>query len=436
MHVARHADAAASRRAGAASSLRAAGVLGYTRTPMAPREAFLAGYVRTAFGRADPRRGVFRQVRSDDLAVGALHAVCARSGLARDAVDGVILGAVEMMGEQAHPGTAIPFLAGFPPHVTGLSLERACTTAMMSVHVATMQVQCGLADAVLSGGLDSMTHFRIPTITDGMDMSEVIAQGGHMLAAMNPNPRLFDLVNPIELNGGQGAERLAERYGIDRDAMDRWALRSHQRAVAARERLREEIVPMDGLDLEGRPTVVRDDQGPRADTSLEKIAALRPVYRPDGAITAATSSGQADGAAVCVVASADAVRRLGLAPLARIHTIATGACSPTDLIASAIPATRRAFERSGLGWRDMAVIEVNEAFACAPLAVMREFGIDDAERVNPNGGACALGHPVGASGARLVGTAALELRRRGGRFALATICGGMGQGAATILEAV
>jgi acetyl-CoA acetyltransferase len=159
------------------------------------------------------------------------------------------------------------------------------------------------------------------------------------------------------------------------------------------------------------------------------------VYRPDGIITAATSSGQADGAAVCVVASGDALRRHGLSPLARLHTIATGACAPTDLIASAIPATQRAFAASGLGWRDMTVIEVNEAFACAPMAVMREFGIDDAERVNPNGGACALGHPVGASGARLVGTAALELRRRGGRFALATICGGMGQGAATILEA-
>ena len=255
-----------------------------------------------------------------------------------------------------------------------------------------------------------------------------------MLAAMNPNPRLFERVNPIELNGGQGAERLAERYGITRAEMDAWALRSHQRAIAARARLREEIVAVDGLDPDGQPVRVTDDQGPRADTTLEKIAALAPVYRPDGRITAATSSGQADGAAVCLVASDAAARRLGLAPLARLHTIATGACAPTDLIASAIPATRRAFERSGLGWRDMSVIEVNEAFASAPLAVAREFGIDDPERINPNGGACALGHPVGASGARLVGTAALELRRRGGRFALATICGGMGQGAATILE--
>jgi acetyl-CoA acyltransferase len=399
------------------------------------RDAVLAGYVRTPFGRADPARGVFRNVRSDDLAVVVLHEVLRRTGIAAGDVHGIILGAVEMMGEQAHPGTAIPFLAGFPDHVVGLSIERACTTAMMAVHIAAMQIQCGLGDVFLAGGLDSMTHFRIPTIKDGMDMDDVIKQGGHMLAAMNPNPKLFDLVNPIELNGGQGAERLAEQYDITREAMDRWALRSHQRAIAARDRLRDEIVPVEGLDLAGRPVTVRDDQGPRADTSYDRIAALPPVYRPDGRITAATSSGQADGAAVCLLMSAAEANRRGLTPLARIHTIATGACAPTDLIRSAIPATSRAFERSGLGQRDMSVIEVNEAFASAPIALMREFGIEDDGRVNPNGGACALGHPVGASGARLVGTIALELRRRGGRYGLAAICGGMGQGAATILEA-
>ena len=400
------------------------------------RDAVLVGYVRSPFGRADPRRGVFRTVRSDDLAVAVLQELLGRTGIAPGDVDGVLLGAVEMMGEQAHPGTTVPFLAGFPDHVVGLSLERACTTAMMSVHVAAMQVQTGLGDVYVAGGLDSMTHFRIPTIKDGMDMEAVIKEGGHMLAAMNPNPRLFERVNPIELNGGQGAERLAERLGITREAMDRWALESHRRAIAARERLHEEILPLPGLDADGASITVRDDQGPRADTTYEKIAALAPVYRADGRITAATSSGQADGAAMCLVMSSDVAARRGLAPLARIHTIATGACAPTDLIYSAVPATRRALARSGLRLDDMAVIEVNEAFACAPLALMRELDFTDASRVNPNGGACALGHPVGASGARLVGTTALELRRRGGRYGLATICGGMGQGAATILERI
>jgi acetyl-CoA acetyltransferase family protein len=398
------------------------------------RDAVLVGYVRSAFGRADPRRGVFRHVRSDDLAVAVLLEVLRRARVPAADVDGVLLGAVEMMGEQAHPGTTVPFLAGFPDHVVGLSLERACTTAMMSVHVATMQIQTGQGDVYVAGGLDSMTHFRIPTIKDGMDMESVIKEGGHMLATMNPNPKLFDRVNPIELNGGQGAERLAERLGITRERMDRWALESHRRAIAARDRLREEIVPIAGLGAEGETVTVRDDQGPRADTTYEKIAALRPVYRPDGRITAASSSGQADGAAMCLLMSAEAAARRGLAPLARVHTIATGACAPTDLIYSAIPATRRALERAQLGLADMTVIEVNEAFACAPLALMHELDLSDASRVNPNGGACALGHPVGASGARLVGTTALELARRGGRYGLATICGGMGQGAATILE--
>jgi acetyl-CoA acetyltransferase family protein len=400
------------------------------------RDAVLVGYVRTPFGRADARRGVFRAVRSDDLAVAALQELLRRAAVAPSEVDGVLLGAVEMMGEQAHPGTTVPFLAGFPDHVVGMSLERACTTAMMSVHIATMQIQTGLGEVFVAGGLDSMTHFRIPTIKDGMDMDSVIKEGGHMLAAMNPNPKLFDRVNPIELNGGQGAERLAERLGITREAMDRWALASHQRAIAGRERLRDEIVPLEGLDADGNAITVRDDQGPRADTTYEKIAALAPVYRADGRITAATSSGQADGAAMCLLMEADAAARRGLVPLARIHTIAAGACAPTDLIYSAVPATRRALARANLRLDDMATIEINEAFACAPLALMRELDFDDASRVNPNGGACALGHPVGASGARLVGTAALELDRRGGRYALATICGGMGQGAATILERI
>jgi acetyl-CoA acyltransferase len=400
-----------------------------------PRDAVLAAYVRTPFGRADPKRGFFREVRSDDLALLVLDEIVRRGRLERGDVDGILLGAVEMMGEQAHPATAIPFLAGFPPTM-GLSLERACTTAMMAIHVATLAVRGGEGDVYIAGGLDSMTHFRIPVVRDGMDMSEVIAEGGTMLSAMNPNPKLFDVVNPIELNGGQGAERLAERLGITREEMDRWALESHRRAVDALRagRFRDEILPVEGLDLDGTRRPFDFDQGPRPDTSYEKIASLPPVYNPEGSITAATSSGQADGAAVCLVTSRAWAHERGLQPLATISTLGWGACAPTDLIYSAIPATRRALERSRLSLDEMGVVEVNEAFACAPIAWMRELGFADATRVNPNGGACAIGHPVGASGARLVGTTALEMRRRGARYGLAAICGGMGQGAATILE--
>ncbi len=402
------------------------------------REAVLVGYVRTPFGKADPQRGFFRNVRSDDLAVIVLREILKRTGVAAQDVDGIILGAVEMMGEQAHPGTAIPFLAGFPPHVTGLSLERACTTAMMSVHIATMNVQCGQGDVYIAGGLDSMTHFRIPVIKDGMSMDEVIKQSGTMLSTMNPNPKMAEMINLIDLNGGQGAERLCERFDISRADMDRWALGSHQRAVAARERLKDEIVPVEGLLPDGSSAPIDYDQGPRADTTLEKISSLPPIYRQDGRISAATASGQADGAAVCMIMSRERALALGLTPLARIHTIATGACAPTDLIYSAIPATHRALHLSGLGMADLEVIEINEAFACAPIALMREFKMPEtaAEKINVNGGAVAIGHPVGASGARLVGTLALELRRCGARLGLATICGGMGQGAATILENV
>lgn len=404
------------------------------------REAVLVGYVRTAFGKADPVRGFFRNVRSDDLAVAVLHEILRRTDVEAKDIDGIILGAVEMLGEQAHPGTAIPFLAGFPPHVTGFSVERACTTAMMSVHVATMYVQCGYGDVYIAGGLDSMTHFRIPAIKDGMDMSEVVKEAGTMLSTMNPNPKMGEMVNLIELNGGQGAERLCDQLDISREEMDQWALRSHQRAVAATRsgRLGEEIVPVTGVLPDGTAAAIDCDQGPRADTSIERIRSLPAVYRAEGRISAATAAQQSDGAAVCMVMSAQRAQALGLMPLARIHTIATGACAPTDLIYSAVPATQKALNRSGLKMDDFDVIEVNEAFACAPIALMRELGMKDAdvEKININGGACALGHPVGASGARLVGTTALELRRRAGRFGLAAICGGMGQGAATILEAL
>jgi len=248
----------------------------------------------------------------------------------------------------------------------------------------------------------------------------------------------MERINPIELNGGQGAERLCERFDITRRELDEWALLSHRRAVAAHDagRFADEIVPLEGLSPDGAKVLVDRDQGPRADTSLEKIAGLQPIYRPDGRITAAAASGQADGAAVCMIMSRQAAERRGMRPLARIHTLGVGACDPRDLIYSAIPATHKALERSGLAMRDMDVVEINEAFACAPIALMREFEMGDAgrEKINVNGGACALGHPVGASGARLVGTLALEMRRRGSHYGLATICGGMGQGAATILE--
>src|SRR3990172_7149422 len=198
---------------------------------------------------------------------------------------------------------------------------------------------------------------------------------------------MMERINPIELNGGQGAERLCERFNISRAELDAWALLSHRRAIAAQQagRFAEEIIPVEGVLPDGTPALIDRDQGPRADPSPEKIAALQPIYRPDGRIAAASASGQADGAAVCMIMSRAEATRRGVRPLARIHTIGLGACDPRDLIYSAIPATHRALERAGLAMEDMDAIEINEAFACAPITLMREFRMPEGsgEKINP-----------------------------------------------------
>ena len=400
------------------------------------KEAVLVDAVRTPFCRSGDK-GFFRNVRSDDMGVVVLQELAKRTRVDPALVDEVILGAVEMMGEQAHPGRNVLFLANFPFEVPGLSLERACVTAMSSIHVAAMSIQCGIGDIYIAGGIDSMTHLSLPVVTPDTDFDALLKVQGTMLSAMNPKPRMYQRANPVDLVGGVTAEKLAEMYDIPRDEMDRWALMSHQRAVAAQRegRFRDEIVPIEGELLDGTRKLVDLDQGPRADSTLEKIASLPTPFKPvGGRINAASSSGTADGAAAVMLMSKDKAREFGLKPLATIRAMAVAACDPTIMGYSVVPATRKALNYVGLSTDDMELIEVNEAFAVVPLVLMREFGIKDAERINVNGGACALGHPVGASGARLVGTLAYEMLRRGSRWGLATICGGFGQGGATILE--
>jgi acetyl-CoA acetyltransferase family protein len=294
-----------------------------------------------------------------------------------------------------------------------------------------------MADVYIAGGLDSMTHLAIPTMRADMDMMEVIAQPGTLMSAMDPNPKLFEMMNPMELTGGVAAEKMCDEYGISREEMDRWAHESHVRAVAAHEagRFRDEIAPIEALLPDGTAFMMDRDQGPRADSSLEKIASLPTPFQPEGGrITGAASSGQADGAAAVMVMAREVAERFGLKPLATIRAIAVAGCDPTNLVYSAVPASKKCLARGKMGADQIDLFECNEAFACAPIMLMRELGITDSERVNPNGGACALGHPVGASGARLVGHLALELKRRGRKFGLATICGGYGQGGATLIE--
>ena len=401
------------------------------------REPVIVGYVRTPFGRADKKKGHLRNQRSDDLAIHLLKALVERTGVPARDVDEVILGAVELVGEQAHPARNVGYLADFPVEVTGLTVERACVTPMSAIHIAAMSVVSNMGDCYIAGGLDSMTHLAIPVMRADMDIFEVINEPGTLMSTQNPNPRLFDKVNPMELTGGVAAERMAELYGLSREEMDRWAHQSHVRAVRAHDegRFAAEIVPIEGHLDDGTPFLMDRDQCPRASSSYEKIASLpTPFQFEGGRVTAAAASGQADGAAVVMVMARENAEKRGLTPLCTIRGIAVAGCDPTNLVYSAVPASKKVLAKTGIRADQLDVIEVNEAFACAPIMVMKELGITDAERVNPNGGGCALGHPVGATGARLVGHLAHEVKRRGGRYGLAAICGGFGQGGATLIE--
>jgi acetyl-CoA acetyltransferase family protein len=401
------------------------------------REAVVFDMVRTPFCRSGQEKGYFRQFRSDDMGVAVLQEITKRNNIDPGDVEDVILGAVEQMGEQAHPGRNCLVLAGFPYDVPGFSVERACVTAMSAVHVAAMGIRSGMGDIYIAGGIDSMTHLSLPVVTPDTDFDALLKKPGTMLSAMNPNPRMYATLNPLELVGGITAEKLAKDYDIPREDMDRWGLMSNQRAVAAQQagRFKREIVPCQGLAPDGGEILVEDDVGPRAKSTYEKIASLATPFMPEGGrINAATSSGTADGAAVCLITSKEKAKELGKKPLATIRAMAVAGCDPRIMGYSVVPSTRKALNRANLTVDQIELIEINEAFAVVPLVWMKEFGVSSSDHINVNGGACAIGHPVGASGARLVGHLAMEMERQGLRWGLATICGGYGQGGATILE--
>jgi acetyl-CoA acetyltransferase family protein len=400
-------------------------------------EAVIVDTVRTPFGQAHPVRGFLRNVRSDDMGVTVLQEIVQRTGVDPSEVDEVILGAVEQLGEQAHPARNCAVLAKFPYDVPGLSVERACVTAMSSVHVAALSVMAGMGDIYIAGGLDSMTHISLPVVTPDTDFDELLKEENTMLSAMNPNPRMYDDLNPLELVGGITAEKLVEMYKISREEMDHWAVMSHLRAVEAQKggKFKEEIVPVTALGADGKEFELDFDQGPRADSKYEKVSKLPTPFMPEGGtINAASASGAADGAAVCMVMSKQKAREKGLRPFATIRAMGVAGCDPTIMGYSVVPASKKALKMVGMDIKAIDLIEINEAFACVPIVFMKEFGIESADLINVNGGACAIGHPVGATGARLVGTLAYELSRRGVRWGLATICGGYGQGGTTILE--
>ena len=395
-------------------------------------DTYLVTGVRTPIGRYG---GALATVRPDDLAAHVLRELVARTGLAGDEVDEVVLGCANQAGEDNRNVARMSLLlAGLPQEVPGRTVNRLCASGLDAVADAARQVRCGEADVVLAGGVESMS--RAPFVV------------GKATTAFARNAEIFDttigwrFVNPrMEKAYGTDAmpgtaENVADDHGVSRDDQDAFALRSQQRAAKAKAngRLAEEIVGVTVPVKRGNDVVVDRDEHPR-ETSLEALAKLKPIVRGDGTVTAGNASGVNDGAAAVLVASGAAVERHGWTPLARIVGASAAGVAPRVMGVGPVPAVRRLLGRHDVAIADIGVVELNEAFAAQVLASLRQLGIeDDAEHVNPNGGAIALGHPLGMSGARLALTAGLERSHRNQRYALATMCVGVGQGAAMLLE--
>lgn len=379
--------------------------------------------VRTPVGRYG---GALAGIRPDDLAALVVREAVSRAGVPAEAVDDVILGCANQAGEDnRNVARMAALLAGLPVSVPGMTVNRLCASGLSAVAQACQAVAAGEAELVVAGGVESMS--RAPLV---MAKPERAYPRGNQTAWDTtlgwrfPNPRLEALF-PLESMGETG-ENVAERYGVTREDQDRFALRSQRRWAEADRagRLADELVPVGEL--------VRDEH-PRPDTTLEGLAALPPVFRQGGTVTAGNASGINDGAAAVVVAEEERARALGREPLARYVASAVAGVDPRLMGMGPVPAVRKLLDRVGLRVDEIDLVELNEAFASQSLAVIRELRLDP-ERVNVNGGAIAIGHPLGMSGARLVVTLVHELRRRGGRYGLATLCVGVGQGQAALFE--
>jgi acetyl-CoA acyltransferase len=391
---------------------------------------FLVDYVRTPIGRYG---GALSGVRTDDLAALPLAALRERHpSVEWEQIDDVVLGCANQAGEDnRNVARMAALLAGLPEEVPGSTVNRLCGSGMDAVWTAARTVTSGEAQLVIAGGVESMSRapFVVAKNERAFGRSAQIFDTTIGWRFVNPAMEERCGVDPL----GVTAEIVAEEQGISRADQDAFALRSQQRAEAGRKagNLAEEIVPV----AVAKQTPVSRDEHPRADVTLEGLAKLRPVFRKEGTVTAGNSSGINDGSAALLVASEAACRRHGVEPIARVVGTAAAGVAPRTMGMGPVPATKKLLSRHGIGIEELDVIELNEAFASQALACLRLLGVaDDDPRVNANGGAIALGHPLGMSGARLVGTAARELRRRGGRRALATMCIGVGQGISMLLE--
>ncbi len=398
------------------------------------REAWIVSAVRTPIGRYG---GALRTVRPDDLAALAIRAAVDKAGIDPGRIEDVILGCANQAGEDnRNVARMAALLAGLPVEVAGQTVNRLCGSGLQAINAAAHAIMVGDGDVFVAGGVESMT--RAPYVQ--LKAEAPFERGNREMADTTlgwrfTNPALAEMHYPYSM--GETAENVAERWTVSRADQDAFALVSQQRAVAAIEsgRFADQLVPVTVPQPKGEPLVVDRDEHPRADSSIEGLTRLKPAFRPGGSVTAGNSSGINDGAGACVLVEAGVARELGLKPLARVISTAVAGVDPAVMGVGPIPATRKALERAGLGVEDLDLIELNEAFASQSIACIRELGLDQA-RVNVNGGAIALGHPLGMSGARLVTMLVHELGRTGGRYGLATMCIGVGQGIATIVERI
>jgi acetyl-CoA acyltransferase len=399
-------------------------------------QAFICDVIRTPFGRYG---GALASVRTDDLAAIPIRALIERnSGVDWAALDDVIYGCANQAGEDnRNVGRMALLLAGLPKEVPGVTVNRLCGSSMEAVANAARAIKSGELAFMLAGGVESMTRSPFVMAKADAAFSRAIKLEDTTLGWRFVNPAMKARYGVDAM--AETAEIVADEFHVSRQDQDAFALRSQQRAVAAIKsgRLAKEIVPVPVPQKKGDPVIVAQDEHPRADTTLEALAKLKGVVKPDGTVTAGNSSGINDGACALLIASEPAARQHGLKPRARVVAAAAAGVAPRIMGMGPAPAMRKVLAKANLKLADMNVIELNEAFAAQALAVLRDVGIaDDADYVNPNGGAIAIGHPLGASGARLITTALIQLEQTGGRYALCTMCIGVGQGIAVILERV
>ncbi|MEH6987719.1 thiolase family protein [Cytobacillus firmus] len=379
------------------------------------REAVIVEGVRTPVGR---KNGLLKDIRADDLAAEALKALVKRAGLKPEMIDDVILGCVSQIGEQTGDIARVAALiAGFPIEVPGTTIDRQCGSSQQAVHFAAQAILAGDMDIVIAGGVESMSRVPIGSSYQGVGFSEKLTDRHEII------------------HQGLSAERIAEKYGFTREELDRYSFESHQKALNAQAegRFEREIAPLDVTMSDGQLLTVTEDAGPRKETSLEALASLKTVFKENGVIHAGNSSQISDGAAALLIMSREKAEELGMKPRFKILARTAVGSDPALMLTGPIPATENVLKKAGLAIEDIDVFEVNEAFAPVPLAWLKETGADPA-KLNPNGGAIALGHPLGGSGARLMVTMMHELERTGSRYGLQTMCEGLGMANATIIE--